>query len=156
MTSNIVNTSPFLRTSRTYPEDAKELSVELSKSYIDTALSVNDRTIGIFPLNRPAITGEAWFLVGNRKQQTLRQVFTFSSTSAFNHNIALIQFPNVVRAFGSYTNGTNVFGLVFGTSVAVAGQIGFYITPTQVVFTLGAGAPGLTSGIITIEWLSSP
>ena len=155
MTSNIVNTSPFLRTSRTYPEDSKELSVELSKSYIDTALSVNDRTIGLYPLNRPAITGEKWYLVGNRQQQTLRQSYTFTSTASFNHNIALIQFPNITRAFGSYTDGTNTYGLVFGTSVAVAGQIGFYVTPTQVVFTSGAGAPGLTSGLITLEWLSN-
>ena len=69
----------------------------------------------------------------------------------------MIQFPNIVRAFGSYTDGTgNVFGLVFGTSVAVAGQIGFYVTASQVVFTTGAGAPALTSGIIVLEFLSSP
>jgi hypothetical protein len=156
MSTNFVNQTPFLRTTRKFPEEIQALQVEIDKSYLDIANVVNDRTIGIFPTNRPAITGESWFLKGNQKQQTIRQTYTFTTTASFAHNIKLITFPNIVRAFGSYTDGTNVYGLVYGTSVAVAGQIGFYITSSQVVFTTGAGAPGLTSGMITLEWLSNP
>ena len=155
MSTNFVNQTPFLRTTRKFPEEIQALQVEIDKSYLDIANVVNDRTIGIFPTNRPAITGESWFLKGNQKQQTVRQTYTFTSTASFAHNISLITFPNVVRAFGSYTDGTHVYGLVFGTSISVAGQIGFYVTSSQVVFTNGAGAPGLTSGVITIEWLSN-
>lgn len=155
MSSNFVNQTPFLRTTRKFPEEIQALQVEIDKSYLDIANVVNDRTIGIFPINRPAITGESWFLQGNKKQQTIRQTYTFTTTTSFAHNIQLITFPNIVRAFGSYTDGTYTYGLVFATSISVAGQIGFYVTSSQVVFTTGAGAPGLTSGLITIEWLSN-
>ena len=155
MSTNFVNQTPFLRTTRKFPEEIEGLQVEIDKSYLDIANVVNDRTIGLFPVNKPAITGESWFLQGNRKQQTIRQTYTFTSTASFAHNISLITFPNIVRAFGSYTDGTSTYGLLFGTSVAVAGLKGFYITSTQVVFTLGAGAPALTSGVITLEWLSN-
>src|SRR5258706_15887655 len=74
MASNVVNTIPFLRTTRQFPEKPDELRIELDKAYLDTAAAVNVRTIGIFPINRPAITGEGFFFT-TQKQQTLRQVY---------------------------------------------------------------------------------
>jgi hypothetical protein len=155
--SNVVNPVPFLRTSREYPEDIRQLTVETNKAYVDTAAAVNSRTIGIFPTGNPAITGESWFLTANQKQQTVRQVFTFTSTTAINHGINIID-PNQFtdKTEGSYTDGTNSYGLIFGTTVAVAGLLTFYISPTQIVFVLRAGAPTLKAGRITLEWLSQP
>jgi len=155
--SNVINPVPYLRTSREFPEDIHQLTVQANKAFVDTANAVNNRTIGIFPTGNPAITGESWFLVANQKQQTLRQVFTFTTTGAINHGINIIdpnQFTN--KTAGSYTDGTNSYGLVYGTTVAVAGLITFYVTATQIVFLTGAGAPTLTAGRITLEWLSNP
>ena len=156
MSANVVNQVAFLRTSRTFPPDLQQLTVELDKAYIDTSNAVNARTIGLYPTTRPAVTGESWFLTGNQRQQTFRQVYTFTATTAIAHQI-----PNVVpgqftNCFGSYTDGTNTYGLVFATSVAVAGIITFYVTTTQIIFAVGAGAPALTSGRLVLEWLSSP
>lgn len=151
--NNVVNQIAFLRTSREFPEEINELTVQLTKSYIDIANAVNSRIIGIFAANRPSITGESWFLK-NQRQQTLRQVYQFTSTTSINHGIDVREISQFVRCWGTYTNGTNSFGLIFGTNVAVAGIIMFYVTPTQIVFVVGAGSPALTSGTIVLEWLS--
>jgi hypothetical protein len=148
------NQSAYLRTTRTFPTDSDSLSRELDKSYLDTAAAVNERTIGLYPTTKPAITGNSWFVSGNKKQQSLRQVYSFTTTTAINHGITVIEPGQFLNCYGSYTNGTDSFGLPFATSVAVAGLITFYVTSTQIVFMVGAGAPALTSGKIVLEWLS--
>lgn len=156
MTANVVNQVPYLRTSREFPEELRQLTVEVNKSYVDTANAVNNRTISIYPTLRPAITGESYFITNNLRQQTLRQVYKFTSTASINHGITVIDPSQFTSCFGSYTDGTNSYGLIFGTNVAVAGLITFYITATQIVFLVGAGAPALTSGLIVLHWLSQP
>jgi hypothetical protein len=150
------NQIAYLRTSREFPEEIHQLSVEVNKSYIDIANAINVRTIGIFPTNRPAVTGESYYLVNNQKQQTLRQVYTFTTTSSIAHGITVTTPNQFTSCFGSYTDGTNSYGLIFATSVAIAGQITFYVTSSQIVFVVGAGAPALTSGRIVLQWLSQP
>ena len=152
--NKIANPGSFLRTSRSFPEDLHEISIEIDKSYIEIAQAVNIRTIGIFPTNIPIVTGESWFFTG-QKQETLRQMFSFSSTTSINHNLNLSRIFAFSRTFGEYTDGTNWYGLIPGTSVAIPGQISFYVTPTQIVFVVGAGAPALTKGNIVLEWISN-
>ena len=155
MSTAITNKVAFLRTTRNFPEELKQLTVEITKTYLDIATAVNDRIIGTFPATQQAVTGETWFLSGaNQKQQSVRQVYAFTSTAAINHGISNVQAGQFIRCFGSYTDGTNTYGLIWGTSVAIAGQISFYTTATQIVFALGAGAPTLASGTIVLEWLS--
>lgn len=154
MSTNVVNQTAYLRTSREYPEEVHQLSFELNKTYVDIANAVNTRTIGIHPRNRPAVTGEGYFIT-TTKQETFRQLFTFTATTPINHQILNVmpgQFTP--KCQGSYTDGTNTYGLFFATSVAIAGQITFYVTSTQIVFNVGGGAPALTSGIIILEWLA--
>lgn len=150
-----VNQSPYLRTSREFPEESvHQLAVEINKTYLEIAGSVNNRIIGIFPVNRPALTGESWYTVGSQRQQTLRQVYTFTSTSNIAHGINLSAISGFSRPFGIFTDGTNWYGLIAGSNVAIAGQISFYITPTNIVFLSGAGAPSVTKGQLVLEWLS--
>lgn len=156
MSSNIHNPVAYLRTTRQFPEDMHQLCLEVNKSYLDTANAVNSRTIGLFPTGNPAQTGESYFITNSQRQQTLRQVFSFTSTASITHNIRVVVPTQFTLCFGSYSDGTNSYGLVFGTSVAVAGQIGFYITSSQIVFTTGAGAPALTQGLIVLHWLVNP
>ena len=155
MTTPNSNQVSFLRTSRTFPEDPQALSVEIDRMYLDVSQAVNSRVIGLFANNKQTVTGESFFL-GSGRQQTLRQVFIFTSTSGITHGINVTNPNQFTKCFGSYTDGTNSFGLIFGTSVAIAGQISFYITATQIVFSLGAGAPTLNNGRIILEWLINP
>lgn len=154
MTANLFNQVPYLRTSREFPDDPKKLILELNKSYLDTANAVNNRTIGIFTTNNPVVTGESWFINNSQRNQSIRRVYTFTTTAAINHGINVVTPTQFSRCFGDYTDGTNSYGLFWATSVAIAGQITFYLTSTQIIFVVGGGAPALTSGKITLEWLS--
>lgn len=157
MASNIINQVAYLRTSREFPEDLHQLTVEVNKAYVDTANAINNRIIALFPTGRPAQNGESWFLTGNQKQQAFRQVFTFKSTSSIIHGIQNVAPGNFIRCFGSYTDGTKNFGLIYGNiGTAIAGQIVFDVTSTQIEFASGAGAPTVASGIVDLEWISQP
>ena len=156
MSSNVVNQIPYLRTSRTFPtEDTKLLAVELDKSYVDIALHVNTRTIGIYPQGTPAITGDNYYLTSQR-QQSQRQIYTFTTTAAIPHNINLPKISFMTRMYGQFLDNTtgNWYGLIAGSNVVIAGQISFYLSPTNINFLSGVGAPALSKGIITLEWLS--
>ncbi len=154
MTTNVINQVPYLRTSREFPPEIEQLSIEADKSYLDIANAVNNRTISLFPTTVSAINGESWFISGNKKQQAFRQVYAFTSTASIVHNIPNVVAGQFVRGFGEYTDGTNTYGLIYGSNVAIVGQIGFYVTSSNIVFTLGAGHPTVTSGLVILEWLS--
>ncbi len=155
--NNVVNQVAYLVTSREFPEDGHELTVHLNKSYSDIANAVNFRTIGIFPSTRPAITGESWFIFQNKRQQSLRQVYTFTSIANIPHGLNLDRLDYFTRNFGEYTDGTNWYGIIHGTDQPIPGQLSFYVSPTEIVFVDGgAGRPPLTKGLIVLEWLSVP
>ena len=153
---NIINQVPYLPTSRNFPTELRQLTVEVDKANIDTANAVNNRTISLFPTNRPAINGESWFLQGNRRQEGLRQVYNVTSTASIPHGINFQNIDQFVRGFGDYTDGTNFYGFIYGSSIAIAGQLTFYLTPMNIVFVVGAGAPSLTRGVVILEWISKP
>lgn len=154
MSANIVNQVAFLRTSREFPEDLKQLTVELNKSYKDIANVVNNRIIGIYPTNRPAINGESWYLAGAHKQQGLRQVYQFTTIGTFPHGLNNNSIERYTKPSGTATDGTNDYGVIYGSNVAIAGQLSFYITPTSIVILSGAGAPTPTQITIILEWIS--
>lgn len=154
MSANVANQSPFLRTSRNFPQEAQPLSVELSKSYIDIAQKINDRIIGIYPTNRSVLTGESWFLT-TQKQQTFRQLYTFTAAGNIAHGLNFNDVSQIsFRSYGSFTDGTNWYGVIYASSTAIAGQVSFYVTPTNIVVQAGAGAPAIVSGTIDLEWLT--
>lgn len=155
MSANIANQVAYLRTSREFPkDDLDKLSLELSKAYIDTATAVNVRTIGIFPVNRPAITGESWFLFRNQKQQTLRQVYNITSYSPFAHGIDFENVTTFTKITGIGFDGTNYYPIPYVSPFAVGGGVGIYVTPTQVIITSAGASPVIVSGIIILEWMS--
>lgn len=163
MSSNIVNQMPYLRTTRAFPEDIHLLSVQLNKSYVDIATAVNNRTIGLFPTTRPAITGESWFIAANQKQQTLRQVYTFAAIASGTE-------LDVPTNISSFTQFTRIYGTVVTNVVdyrplpyvdpitltnGMALLVGTVGGVQQIRIILGATAPAVTSGIVVLEWLSS-
>jgi hypothetical protein len=157
MTTNatIVNQVPFLRTTRNFPEEIQPLTEELNRSYVDIAAKVNARTIGLFPTNKPAITGEAWFYNANEKQQTLRQLYTFTSAGSIAHGINLSQIAGISRIFGTFTDATNWYPLPYVDVVSATNQVNVIITPTNIVIAAGGGTPpSITSGFVVVEWLS--
>lgn len=157
MTTNIGNLSPFLRTTRQFPEEIGQLVVELNRSYTDIATNVNSRTIGLFTVNKEIIGGESWFVNNNKKQQVLRKVFTFDdATLSIAHGINLSSLTNFVRLWGTFYDGTFWQALPYVDVVDVTNQVGLKISSTQIIVTKGAGAPPtISKGIIVLEWISN-
>lgn len=155
MSANITNQVSFLRTSRLFPEDLRQLTVEVDKAYIDIANAVNVRTIGLFPISRPATTGDSYFITGNRRQQTVRQVFTFTAAGNIAHNINTSAIGGFTKIYGTFTNGTNWYPLPYVDVVAANNQVNVIVTPTNITITSGGGAPpAISSGIVILEWLA--
>ncbi len=166
MASNVVNTMPYLRTSREYPQsDAHQLSVEVNKSYIDIATAVNNRTIGIYPVNRPAINGESWYLTSQRFQAQ-RQVYPFNSiTSGTNLSIPHNIFPNnltqFTKIYGTCITDAPDYRPIPESSVTANANIGLRITPSvgttsgNIIISVGAASPNIISGLIILEWISN-
>lgn len=154
-TTNL-QTSPYLKTQWQYPyDDLRGLANQNDISYIEIASKVNARTIGIFGLNFPSVTGERWYFAGPSKgQQTLRQVYNFTAGGNIPHGINFATISQFTRCWGDYTDGTNWYGVIWTSSTGLAGQVTFYITSTNIVVVVDAGAPAVTSGTIVLEWLS--
>jgi hypothetical protein len=153
----MINQSPYLRVQRNFPtENIQALTVEIDRAYVDTAIKVNSRTIGVFALGNQLITGEKYYLTGQPNgQQGLRQIYTFNAASLnFVHNLNLSTISYFSRIYGSFTNGTNWYPMPYVDATAATNQVSVVITPTNIVITAGSGAPTITSGVIVLEWVS--
>lgn len=158
MSSNITNQISFLRTSRSFPEDAHQLSVEVDRSYLDIANAVNSRTIGLFSSTNPSVTGNSYFFSKNQRQQSLRQIYSFGAIAAG----ATLNIPYS-------TKGLTQFAAIYGTcitalpdyrplpysSVTANANIELKVTATNIVITVGVASPNITSGLIVLEWISA-
>lgn len=157
MSSSIINQSSFLRTQRNFPEEIPLLTEEIDLAYVDISNAVNNRIIGIYPTTKTAITGESWFISNNRKQQSMRQVYPFTAAGAITHGLGNSLQQVSPRSYGqAYDSASgNWYGVIFGSSTAIAGQYSFYVNATQITILAGGGAPAITSGFIVLEWLTN-
>jgi hypothetical protein len=158
--TNIVNGTPFLREARAFPEEVVSLAFQSSKAYLEVANAINQRTIGIYPVGKSAITGNGYYF-SSQKQTGLRQMYAFTTTANIDLGFKLTSLSRIIQMYGTYTDGISTFGLIAGTSVAIAGQISFFVTVNLasttsdiIQFVVGAGAPALVSGTIVLEWAS--
>ena len=158
MSSRIINQVGFLRTSREFPEEIHQLSIEINRSYVDIANTVNARTIGIFAVNRPAQTGESWYFSSTRNQ-ALRQIYEFGAIAAgatLNIPYKISSFNRLVRLFGSVVTDFPDSRPIPFPSVTANGniQVRLDTAGSQIVITVGAASPNVVSGFIDFEWLS--
>lgn len=154
MTVNPVQTTPYLETTRRFPQDPALLENVLSKMYVDVANAANAKVIGIYE-KQSSITGERWFSNNSTniqtKRQTQRIVYEFSDSSlTFNHGLSGV--TKYTRIYGTFTDGTVNYPLPYVNPTA-ANQVGISVSSTQVVVTKGGGAPAITSGFVVLEYL---
>ena len=164
-----INSTPYLRNSRSFPDELLQLSTESDKAYVEVARSINDRTIGLYPIRRPSITGNKYYFE-SQPQQSLRQMYVLGNSLAdIPIGFKVSNIYTVANMYGTYTDAVsppgNIYGFIAGAPNAgtgIAGQILFYIfvdtgsTTTDVIrFVSGAGAPTITSGLIVLEWISN-
>lgn len=168
MSTNLINQVAYLRTSREYPEEIHQLCVEVNKTYVDIANAVNVRTIGLFPTNRPAQTGDTWYFSNTTAQplqkqilgqQTIRQVYPFgaiASGATLNIPYTITGFNRLIRLFGAVvTDQPDERPIPFASVTANANIETILDTPnSQITISVGAGSPNVVSGFIVFEWLS--
>lgn len=154
--NNVVNRTPYLRTTREFPEDLHQLTVEVNRCYSDIAQAVNARSIGLFPTTNPAITGNIYYITANRPQYSFRETYIFTSAGPIPHNIDTTRIYGFVSITGMFTDGTSWYPLPYVDVVDVTNQINVIITSSDIVITAGGGMPpSISSGIITLEWISN-
>lgn len=150
--TNVIHTTPYLETSRHFPQDPEQLRTVQTKSYNEIASAVNSRVIGIFEL-MSSVTGEKWFANSTENPQTKRQtqriVYQFTGSS-FNHGLTNV--TAYTRIYGTFTDGTFWYPLPY-VDPTPANQIGVKVSATQVVITAGGTAPTVTSGFVILEYL---
>lgn len=158
MSTNFANQVAYLKTSREFPEELHQLTVEINKTYIDIANAVNARTIGLFPLNKPAQTGEAWYFTTSR-QSSLRQVYSFGAIAAgatLNIPYSISGFNRMVRLFGAVKTALPDERPIPYSSVAANANIDVRLDTAnnRIVIAVGVASPNVLSGQIVFEWLS--
>jgi len=155
---NILHQVPYLRTSREFPEEIHQLTVEVNRSYVDVANAVNARIIGVFPVNRPVQTGESWFFSTTR-HQALRQVYEFGAIAAggiLNIPYKVQGFFSLVSLSGSViTNQPDQRPIPYSSVSANSNIETLLDTNTnQIRILVGSGSPNVVSGFIVFTWLS--
>lgn len=160
---DVLTQASFLRTSRNFPREVSQLSIEVDRSYIDIARSVNVRTIGFFPLNRSIGTGENWFITQAKRQQGLRQVYRWDDSMyvanviTIPHGINFLSLTNIVRIWGTFFDGTSWRTLPLVSTINVINQIDVKVDKNNIIITRGAGAPLVEqNGLIIVEFLANP
>lgn len=145
--------SPYLPISYEYGNNQESLPSQLNSTYSAIALRLNNREISLYD-EQELLTGQKWTNTSNLQvpKQTFRKVFPFTAAGSSAHNLTNL---TQVIGYGQFTDGTNFYGAIHGSSVAIAGQVSFYVTPTNLVVLSGAGAPAITSGVIVLEYLKN-
>jgi hypothetical protein len=154
---NQFHRQPYLKVQWQFPnEEAKTLASQMDKAYIDIAIKVNSRVIGTYAVNIFSVTGERWYFQGSSSaQQSQRRVFTFTAVGNIPHGLNWPEVSSISpRSYGTFTDGTNWYGVIYASSVDIIGQVTFYVTPTNIVVLADGAAPAITSGIIVLEYLS--
>jgi hypothetical protein len=148
-----ITQSPFVRSSWQFPEDdPQELAVQLDRSYIALANGINARDIGMHPTSSQVATGQKWALSSGKLASGLRRIYYFTAAGNVAHGIGVTSNMIFTNCYGSYTDGTNWYGVQFAKTPA-ADQVAFYISPTNIVIQADAGAPTISSGVIVLEWI---
>lgn len=154
MTSGPINSSgPFLIESQRFSKEEEPFIAQITKINADISRAVNIRDIAIYDLQEVP-TGQQWFNSSNPqvKRNGFRQVFTFTAAGNIAHGITGMTLCN---AFGEFTDGINFYGTIYASNVAIAGQVTFYVTPTNIVVQAGGGAPAIVNGVIVLEYLKN-
>lgn len=155
--SNIPNHVSYLPTTRNFPPDLKQLTVEINKTNVDIANAVNNSIDGFFSTTTPALTREAWYYFQNQKQQTFRKLYLFTSPGSIAHEI--LNYPSIAgfsRIWGTFVDTGGVWHtLPYVDVTSATNQITITVNSTDINIIAGAGAPPtISSGFIVLEWLS--
>ncbi len=149
---------PYLITSVEWSKDEDRFLEQLTKSYTEIALAINNRRIGIFD-RFEIVTGEQWYNVVNpsKRRQSYAKVYLFDEilpgvTLPIPHGLeTLIQ---VTRLWGqAITNIVDFRPIPYVSATNVTAQIEINADSTNINIINGATSPTLTSGFVVLEYI---
>lgn len=157
MTVPVIKT-PYLVTSREFPQEPDLLQNTLIKSYTDTSLAVNARTIGIYD-KFEIVTGNKYFNPQDalNRRQSYRRLYTFENfTNASNPNVITHEIANIdylTILYGTCVTSIPDFRPIPYASITLDANIEINATDTQIIINVGSASPNLVSGLIIIEYV---
>ena len=149
----IVQQTPFLPTSKSFPTDIAELSETLTKTYTEIAIAMNARMIGVFDTQQ-VNTGQRWPSsgVGSDRRQAFRTVYVFGANPApFPHGLVGVTQYVLITAIIKTATFSSSLPYVDPTDITKC--IGFFVDSTNINIVRGAGADNIVSGTIDLEYL---
>jgi len=149
--------SPYLQTSRDFPEDFELLEPVLTKMYTEVSQAVNIRIIGNFD-KAEVVTGEQWLNPTDpqKKRQSYRRVYSGGAIApgandTQPHNISGL--TTFTRMWGTCITAAPDYRPIPYASVAANANIDLRADATNYILANGAGAPAIVSYIIVLEYL---
>ena len=164
-------TSPFLPTTRVFPEDISQLLIVLTNIYSSIAQAVNQREISSFNLNEQ-LNGQNFYNPANIQipRQCFRQCFLIGSISPGS---SFVISPSASTPTPTdITLGVHMYGgiitdvpdyrpLPYVDVTAVTNQVSVTVTQdsvtlqTTITVKNGSTAPSITSGYLVLEYLKN-
>ncbi len=154
--TSIVNQTPYVRSSRDFPTEVVTLSQEVDKSYLDLANALNQRTIGIYATKNPSVTGNAFFVSG-QKQQGLRQLYVVPAIAAgATGTIAITKYYSPYALIsGAVTTSSDSRPIPYASVTANANiEVKVDSATLTIRISVGAASPAIVSGFVVLEWIS--
>ena len=155
---NDVN-SPFLPTTRVFPEDPSQLLIVLTNMYSSIAQSVNQREISAFNLNEQ-LNGQNFYNPANVQipRQCFRQCFILGAIApGASQSIAtgLTGVTIYVHMYGGVVTGSDFRPIPYSDPTLATNQIGVLVSGPNVIVSNGSTAPAITSGFLILEFLKN-
>ncbi len=160
MTAPANSQNIYLNRTETFPEDDKDFTVKMTRVYSNIANAMNNREIAIYDLYEQ-LNGQQFFNSTNVKdlRPCYRTVYAFGAiasggTLVIPHNVTNATL--FTRIYGTArTNVPDSRPIPYASPVAVTNSMSIRVTNTDIVISLGATAPAMTSGFAVLEYLKN-
>ena len=150
--------SPFLATTREFPEDQRDQIVTHEHTYTELAQAVNDREIGYYSLTEN-LTGKFYDNVVNNNDFifSYRKIFYFGAIATG----ATLLIPHGITGQTMFTeiygtmidNSGNSRPIPYVSTLAIGDQLLIIIQGANINLTSGSSLPPIVSGMVVLEYV---
>lgn len=150
---------PQLDENITFSNDWDQFLQQLTDEYRKAAKKINEKERGFYPQEYEILNDQRFFTTGDPQnyRNVFRKVFSFGAIAAgatLNIAHSITSFTEMVNIYGTcITNVVDYRPVPYVSATAVNQQIGILVNAVNISITNGAGAPQITSGIVTLEFL---
>jgi len=159
MTIPTQNRTPFLITTRKFPQDFIQLEPVLTKMYFEVSNAVNTREVSLYELSQ-INTGQKWFNTGNpiNPLQAFRTVYTRTGipngNTTITHNLPIDINTQFVNIYGTANRpNTKFVPLPFVDGSGGGDNIGLFVDTTNIHIVTTTANWTAYNAIIVLEYI---